>query len=60
MIGLDLKCLEEFVHMGNEVKKLILLKARLSLPYQDLGDNETRRKRIFFVAEIFTVMVFVS
>lgn len=43
MIGLDLKCLQEFVHMGNEVKKLTLLKAHLSLPYQDLGDNEMKK-----------------
>lgn len=41
MIRLDLKCLQEFVHMGNEVKNLILLKAHLSLPYRDPRDNET-------------------
>lgn len=35
VIGLDLKCLQEFVHTGNEVKKLVLLKAHLSQPHQD-------------------------
>lgn len=49
MIGLNLKCLQEFVHMGNEVKKLILLKAHLSLPDQDLRDNETKRNNRNFV-----------
>lgn len=35
--------------MGNEVKKLILLKAHLSLPDQDLRDNETKRNNRNFV-----------
>ncbi len=45
--------------MGNEVEKLILLKAHLSLPYQDLRDNETKRnqeKQKCCRSEIFTVM----
>lgn len=43
--------------MGNEVKKLIWLKAHLSRPYQDLRDDETKRNNGFLLsAEIFVVI----
>ncbi len=43
--------------MGNEVKKLIWLKAHLSRPYRDLRDDETKRNNRFLLsAEIYVVI----